>query len=166
MIRSRSEEQGGSKVLWWMLTTCKPVTPYQQGGKMAQNIKCHFEERNTLHTKYIMHSYEPNAVTTSRKIQNHLETDNCNSPLSDSDGYRDPKMSKDLEMLQYLLVFLLFFLFLFLFCLFAFSRATPSAYGGSQARGRIGAVAALAYARGTATQDPSRICDLHHSSRG
>ena len=29
-----------------------------------------------------------------------------------------------------------------IFCLFAFSRATPSAYGGSQARGLIGAVAA------------------------
>ena len=28
------------------------------------------------------------------------------------------------------------------FCLFAFSGATPTAYGGSQARGRIGAVAA------------------------
>ena len=27
------------------------------------------------------------------------------------------------------------------FCLFAFSRATPAAYGGSQARGLIGAVA-------------------------
>ena len=33
-----------------------------------------------------------------------------------------------------------YFLFLF-FCLFAFSRAAPAAYGGSQARGRIGAVA-------------------------
>ena len=30
----------------------------------------------------------------------------------------------------------------FFFCLFAFSRATPEAYGGSQASGRIGAVAA------------------------
>ena len=30
----------------------------------------------------------------------------------------------------------------FFFCLFAFSRATPAAYGGSQARGLIGAVAA------------------------
>ena len=29
-----------------------------------------------------------------------------------------------------------------LFCLFAFSRAAPAAYGGSQARGLIGAVAA------------------------
>ena len=31
---------------------------------------------------------------------------------------------------------------LFYFCLFAFSRAAPAAYGGSQARGLIGAVAA------------------------
>ena len=30
----------------------------------------------------------------------------------------------------------------FFFCLFAISRAAPAAYGGSQARGRIGAVAA------------------------
>ena len=36
------------------------------------------------------------------------------------------------------------------------------AYGGSQARGRIGVVA---YATATATPDPSRICDLHHSSQ-
>ena len=30
---------------------------------------------------------------------------------------------------------------LFCFCLFAFSRATSAAYGGSQARGLLGAVA-------------------------
>ena len=30
----------------------------------------------------------------------------------------------------------------FVFCLFAFSRATPAAYGGSQARGPVGAVVA------------------------
>ena len=36
------------------------------------------------------------------------------------------------------LFFLLFILFI---CLFAFSRAAPVAYGGSQARGLIGAVA-------------------------
>ena len=30
--------------------------------------------------------------------------------------------------------------FFFFFCLFAFSRAAPAAYGGSQARGLIGAV--------------------------
>ena len=35
-----------------------------------------------------------------------------------------------------------FFLFFLFFCLFAFSRAAPVAYGGSQARGLIGAVAA------------------------
>ena len=34
-----------------------------------------------------------------------------------------------------------FYLFV-CFCLFAFSRGTPSAYGGSQARSLIGAVAA------------------------
>ena len=35
----------------------------------------------------------------------------------------------------------LFYLFIYLFSLFAFSRATPVAYGDSQAKGRIGAVA-------------------------
>ena len=34
----------------------------------------------------------------------------------------------------------LFFIFIY-FCLFAFSRAASTAYGDSQARGRIGAVA-------------------------
>ena len=55
-----------------------------------------------------------------------------------------------------------FFFFLFFFLLFLW--ATPTAYGGSQARGRIGAVAA-GLARATAVQDPSRVCNLHHSSR-
>ena len=36
-----------------------------------------------------------------------------------------------------------FYLFIYLLiCLFAFSNATPMAYGGSQARGQIGTVAA------------------------
>ena len=35
-----------------------------------------------------------------------------------------------------------FFVFVFFFGLFAFSSAAPMAYGGSQARGLIGAVAA------------------------
>ena len=39
-----------------------------------------------------------------------------------------------------------FFVFLFfLFCLFVFSRAAPVAYGGFQARGPIGAIAAGLY---------------------
>ena len=37
---------------------------------------------------------------------------------------------------------LLLFLFFYFFCLFAISWAAPAAYGGSQARGRIGTVAA------------------------
>ena len=44
----------------------------------------------------------------------------------------------------------------FIFCLF---RATPVAYGGSQDRGLIGAVATA-----TAKPDPRHICNLHHSS--
>ena len=39
-------------------------------------------------------------------------------------------------------LFLFFLFFLFFFCLFAFSRATLAACGGSQARGLIGATAA------------------------
>ena len=46
------------------------------------------------------------------------------------------------------------FFFFFLF------RAAHAAYGGSQARGWIGAVATGSY---TATPDPSRIYELHHS---
>ena len=56
----------------------------------------------------------------------------------------------------------LVFLFLF-FCLF---RAAFVACGSSQARCWIGATATLtAYTTATAMQDPSHICDLHHSSR-
>ena len=53
---------------------------------------------------------------------------------------------------------------LFYFFFFVFFRAAPMAYGGSQAKDLIRALAA-AYTTGTATQDPSHICDLHHSSR-
>ena len=45
----------------------------------------------------------------------------------------------------------------FLFCLF---RATPAAYGGSKARGRIRG--AVAFAIATAKPDPSCVCNLHH----
>ena len=52
---------------------------------------------------------------------------------------------------------------LFVFVFLPFSWAAPKAYGGSQAKGLIGAVAAgLATAK--ATQDPSRVCNLHHGS--
>ena len=38
--------------------------------------------------------------------------------------------------------FIFILILFFIFCLFAISRATPEAHGGSQARGPIGAVAA------------------------
>jgi len=43
-------------------------------------------------------------------------------------------------------------------------RATHAAYGGSQARGLMGATAAT-YTTATATRDPSCVCELHHSSQ-
>ena len=42
-------------------------------------------------------------------------------------------------------------------------RATPRAYGSSQARGQIRAAAACPYTTATATPDLRRICDLYHS---
>ena len=49
-------------------------------------------------------------------------------------------------------------LLFFFFCLFAISWAAPAAYGGSQARGLIGAELP-AYTRAAATWDPSRVYD-------
>ena len=51
-----------------------------------------------------------------------------------------------------------FFFFFFLF------GTTPAAYGSSQARGLISAIAAGLHTI-TAMWDPSRICELHHSSQ-
>ncbi len=44
-------------------------------------------------------------------------------------------------------------------------RAAPAAYGGSQARDPVGAVAAGPAPQPQPTPDPSRVCDLHHGSR-
>ena len=45
---------------------------------------------------------------------------------------------------------------IFFFCLFAFSRAVPAAYGGSQERGRIGAVdAGLHHSHSNTGSEPS-----------
>ena len=55
------------------------------------------------------------------------------------------------------------FFFFFFFFFFAFFRTAPAAYGSSQARGRIRAAAAT-YATATAMQNPSLMCNLHHSS--
>ena len=48
-----------------------------------------------------------------------------------------------------------------MFCLF---RATPAAYGSSQARGRIRAIAAsLHHSHSNSRSKPSQVCDPHHS---
>ena len=52
-----------------------------------------------------------------------------------------PFLSSFIYLFIYLFLFLFFNFLNFLFCLFAISWAAPEAYGGSQARGRIGAVA-------------------------
>ena len=58
------------------------------------------------------------------------------------------------------------FSFLCFFFFFFFFRATLAAYGDSQARGWIGAVAAgLQHSPATAIPDQSHVCNLHHSSR-
>ena len=57
-----------------------------------------------------------------------------------------------------------FHTYLFFLIFFAFSRADPTAYGGS----RLGVESELllpAYARATTMRDPSLVFDLHHSSR-
>ena len=54
------------------------------------------------------------------------------------------------------------------FLSFFFFRAAPTAYGGSRARDQTRATAVgLCHSNitATATSDPSRICDLYHSSR-
>ena len=60
-----------------------------------------------------------------------------------------------------LFLFCFFVCLFFVFCPF---RAAPAAYGGSQATGLIGAVAAGLHTA-TARPDTSGVCDLHHSSR-
>ena len=62
---------------------------------------------------------------------------------------------------RWILIFLIYFILFLVFCLF---RASSVAYGGSQTRGRIGAVASSPH-HTTAVQDPSCICNLHHSSK-
>ena len=53
------------------------------------------------------------------------------------------------------------FIYLFIFCFFF--RATPKAYGSFQTRGQIRATAACLHH--ITIQDPSHVCNLHHSSQ-
>ena len=54
--------------------------------------------------------------------------------------------------------------FFFFLCVFAISRAAPVAYGGSQARRPIRAVAA-GIRQSHSKRDRSLVCNLHHSSQ-
>ena len=65
---------------------------------------------------------------------------------------------------SYIFIFHIFWLFVSFFFSFSFFlfTSTPVANRSSQARGQIRA-AAETYTTATAMQDPSRICDLHHS---
>ena len=53
--------------------------------------------------------------------------------------------------------------FLFYFFVFCLCRAAPVAYGGFQAEVKS-ELQLPAFATATATQDPSQVCDLNHSS--
>ena len=66
--------------------------------------------------------------------------------------------------IQILYKFSSFFKIFFSFNLFISFRVTPAAHGGSQARGLIRELKPWAYTTATATQDPSCIWDLRHSS--
>ena len=57
-----------------------------------------------------------------------------------------------------------FFCFFFLLFVFLPFRAALMAYGGSRL-GVQSELQLLAYARATATPDPSHVCNLHHGSR-
>ena len=56
-----------------------------------------------------------------------------------------------------------FYLFIFIFNFWLF-RATPMAYGSSQARGEKLKLQLLGYTTATGTRDSSRVPNLHHSS--
>ena len=54
---------------------------------------------------------------------------------------------------------------MYIYTIFFLFRTTPVVHGGSQASDLIGATAASGLHTATATQDPSHICDLHHSAQ-
>ena len=62
---------------------------------------------------------------------------------------------------------LFIYLFIYLFCLFAISWVTPAAYGGSQARGLIGAVApSLRQSHSIAGSEPRLRPTTAHGNAG
>ena len=82
----------------------------------------------------------------------------CVKPHSEGLGWRGGASKTKSKLLAYTL----FYLFILSFVFFFF-RAAPIAYGGSQARGLIGAAATCLH-HIIAMRDLSYVCDLHHSS--
>ena len=101
--------------------------------------------------RWPLYSHECPVSAPEFSLGFHVEISCMTSPV--------PGTVFSLSLFSWLLWFylsIIFFLSLF--------RAAPVAYGGSQASGLIGAVAA-SYARATAMPDPSCVCPLHHSSQ-
>ena len=100
----------------------------------------------------------------------HLQDPNMGSSCYWLDFFRQGKIKlpgllilDPLIWLQSFFFSFLFFSFLFSFLSFCFFRATPEAYGSSHARVKL-ELQLPASTIATETQDPSRVCKLHHSS--
>ena len=81
----------------------------------------------------------------------------------DTSQVQNPLKHNGIVLLKKFIIYLFVYLFI---CLF--SKATPMAYGGFQARGLIRAVAAGSCwptPQPQPTWDLSHVCNLHHSSR-
>ena len=70
---------------------------------------------------------------------------------------------KNLGSTSFLCLFV--YSFIYFFFIYVFSRATPTAYGGSQDRGLIEAADAVLHHSPSNSGLEVHICDLHHRSR-
>ena len=71
------------------------------------------------------------------------------------------KKKKDVSLFFFFVLLFLFFVLFFVFWLF---RAAPMAYGSSCVGVELG-LQLPAYTTATETQDPSLVCNVHHSSQ-
>ena len=121
----------------------------QHEGKLGQGEVC-------LKDKMILgHTNMPVGITQqvkrNRLILQKIGLDKCRSkvPVCEREWDSEHKQQYHPQSEEEHVSFLSFFFFLF--------KATPAGCGGSQAR--------APNATATAMWDPSRVCDLHHSSR-
>ena len=107
------------------------------------------------HEALIMHEQPINKrqlglylIQSSENSTHSSDSENCQAPqrckATPTSGQLKEAAFIDVSVACFVVVYYLFsyYLLLLLFCLFAFPRAAPTACGGSQARGRIRAVAA------------------------